>query len=106
QFNSRDYIAPLVVTAHLQPAAVLSGQIIEIVCLEQHIVELNEIQAGFEADFIAFGGKHPVHAKVPAYIAQELNVAKVNKPVGIVQEQRLAVPEIQKSRKLLSQGSD
>ena len=97
KFYSGDDISPLVVAAHLQAAVAFLRQIIEIICLEQHIIKLDEIEAGFQADLVAFGGEHPVYAEVPADITQELNVAKIDKPVGIVEQQRLIIAEIQKT---------
>jgi hypothetical protein len=76
-------------------------QVIEIVCLEQHIIKFNEIEAGFQADLVAFGGKHPVNTEVPAYITQKLDVAKIDQPIGIVEEHRSIIAEIEEPRELL-----
>ena len=76
QVYSRDYISPLIVAAHLQTAIAGLRQMVEIVRLEQHVVKLDEIEAGFHPDFVAFGGKHPVDTEVPADIAQEIRCSE------------------------------
>ena len=97
KFNSSDDISPLVIPAHLEAAVAFLRQIIEIICLEQHIIKFDEIETGFQADLVALGGEHSVYAEMPADISQEFNVAKIDEPVGIVKEQRLMITEIQKT---------
>jgi hypothetical protein len=70
---------------------------VEIIGLEQHIVKLDEIEARFQPNFVAFGSEHPVDTEVPADITKKFDVTKAGKPVGIVQKKRFALPEVQKT---------
>ncbi len=82
----------------------LLKKIKKIVGLQQHVVELDEVQARLEANPVALGGQHPVHAEIAADIAQEFDVFQGQKPVGVVDQLGLPFAEIQVLRELSLQG--
>jgi hypothetical protein len=82
-------------------AVLFLEKIKKIVSLQQHIVELDEVQARLEAHPVALGRKHPVYAEITADVAQEFDVFQGQKPVGVVDQQGLPFAEIQVLRELL-----
>jgi len=104
EFGAGQHVAPLVVAAHLQGTAVMLKQIQKIIALQEHVVELDKVEALFQADFVAFGSQHFVDAEMPADIAQEFNVVDFGKPVGIIEKQRMALGEIKILGKLFAQA--
>ena len=97
QLGAAQHVAPLVVAAELHIAAVILEQMVEVVALHDHVVELEEGQALLHALLVALGAQHVVHAEAGADLAQQLNVVQVQQPVGVVQHQGLALAELDKA---------
>ena len=110
QFNAVDDIAPLIRSAHLQPAGVAARQFKEIIGLEDHIVEFEEGQRLFpvQPQLHRIKGEHPVDRKVLANIAQERNIFQRIKPIGIVDHHRVrgAIAKGQKAFKHCPDAGD
>ena len=79
ELGSAEHVAPLIVAAELHVAAVVLEQIVEIVALHYHIVELKETQTLFHALLIALGTKHIVDGEAGADLAQKFDIIKVEK---------------------------
>ena len=77
-------VAPLVVAAHFQYAAVFLVQHKEIVALHQHVAHFKECKAALHALLVAFCGKHPVNAEQGTYVAHELKEVERMQPAGVV----------------------
>ena len=56
-----EYITPLIVSAHLQSAAVFTIELEEIVRLHKHVVELEESKTFLHSALVAFCRKHSVY---------------------------------------------
>ena len=106
QIRAGEDVAPLVVAAHFDAAAVTTEQLQEIVALHQHVVEFQEGQAFFHALLVALGGQHAVDGEVDADLAQEVDVVQVRQPVRVVDDERLVVGEIQEAAHLLLDALD
>ena len=86
EIDAVDDIAPLIGAAHLQAAAVAATQFDEIVCLQHHVIELDEAHRllAFEPELDAVHRQHAVDRHVPADIAQEVDVIELQEPLGII----------------------
>ena len=104
EVHARDDVAPLVVAAHLQPAAVPAVQHEVVVGLQELVVELDERQAGLEPHLVGLEGQHPVDGEVPADVAQELDVVQGRQPFRVVEQEGLALGEIEEPRHLPTEG--
>ena len=60
QLGAAEHITPLVVAAELHVAAVVLEQVVEVVGLHGHVVELEEAQTLLHALLEAFGAEHVV----------------------------------------------
>ncbi len=102
QVDAADDVAPLVVAAHLQAAAVVAVEDHEVVGLQDHVVELDEAHAVLQALLHRLAREHHVDAEVAADLAQEVQVAPVHQPVGVVEQQAVggAVAEVHEVREL------
>ena len=102
EVDAGDDIAPLIGAAHLCDAAVALVQLHEIVCLQAHVVELDEGQflIAFEAQLHRIHRHHAIDGKMPADIAQEVDVVELGQPFCVVGHDgvRLAVAELQEFR--------
>ena len=104
ELGSAEHVAPLIVAAELHVTAVVLEQIVEIVALHYHIVELKETQTLFHALFIALGTKHIVDGEAGADLAQKFDIIKVEKPIGVVHHLSLALAEVDKTLHLASEA--
>ena len=86
EFGPGQHIAPLIVPSHLQGTAVILEEIQKVVTLQDHVIELNEIQPLLHPHFIAFRRQHPVDAEMPPDITQEFNVIDFSQPVSIIEQ--------------------
>ena len=77
-------VAPLVVAAHFQHAAVFLVQHKEIVALHQHVAHFKESEAALHTLLVAFRGKHPVNAEQGAYVAHEFKKVERMEPISVV----------------------
>ena len=101
QLGAAQHIAPLVVAAELHVAAVVLEQIIEVVGLHGHVVELQEAQALFHALLEALGPQHIVHGEAGADVPDKVDVVQVQQPVRIVDHLGLALTELDEPLHLL-----
>ena len=95
------HVAPLVVAAHLEHAAVLAVELEEVVALKQHIAHLEEGEAFFHALLVALEGEHAVYGILGAYIPHEIEEVEAAEPVGVVGDYGLAVRKVYKAGHLL-----
>ena len=86
ELDAVDDVAPLIGAAHLQHAAVSPVELDEVVGLEDHVVEFQERQLllAVEPQLDRFEAEHAVDRKMPAHLAQEIDVIERVEPVGIV----------------------
>ena len=106
EVRAGEHVAPLVVAADLQAAAVVFEQLEEVIALHEHIVEFQERKARFHAALVAFGGQHAVDAEQRTHLAQKVNVVEIQQPVAVIDHDGLAVAEIQEARKLRLNAGD
>ena len=106
QFGSGDHVAPLILPAHFEFAAVVAVENIEVVPLQDRIVEFEEGEAVFQPGFDRFLRQHPVDAEDAAHFAEHLDVADFAEPVGIVDEERLPVGVVDEAPELRPQTAD
>ena len=77
QLGAAEHVAPLVVAAELQIAAVFLVERVEIVALHNHVVKLEEGEALFHALLVAFRAQHVVDREARAHFAQQLDVVEL-----------------------------
>ena len=77
QFGAAQHVAPLVVAAELEVAAVFLEKAEEVVALHNHVVEFQEGQALLHPLLVAFGPEHVVHREAGADISDKLHVIEV-----------------------------
>ena len=106
QIRAGQHVAPLIVAAHLQTAAVVLKELQEVVALHQHVVELQEGQAALQTLLVALGRQHAVDGKQRADIADEIDIAQAAQPVGVVDDQRLVVAKLDKAGQLRLDAGD
>ncbi len=89
EVNAVDDIAPLVGAAHLQIAAIASRQFRIVIGLQNHVVELDERKLVFalQTQFDRIHGQHAVDRKVPANVAQHVEIIQFRQPLRIVDHQ-------------------
>ena len=106
QVDPGDDVPPLVAPAHLEAAALVRAEVVKVVGLQEHVVELEEVQAvgRFEAGAVGLGGEHAVHRELAPDVAQKLQVVQRRQPVGVVHQQRLPVREVDEARQLPADG--
>ncbi len=92
-----EHIGPLVIAAELHIAAVVLIEVVKVVALHDHIVELKEAESLLHALLVALGSEHVVDGEACADLAQKLNVVEVKKPVGVVDHHCLAFAEVDKA---------
>ena len=61
QLGTCQHVGPLVIAAELEVAAVILEQFVEIVCLHQHVVELEECESLFHPLLVAFRPQHVIY---------------------------------------------
>ena len=86
QIRAGQHVAPLIVAAHFQTAAVVLEELQEVVALHQHVVELQEGQAALQTLLVALGRQHAVDGEQRADIAHEIDIVQVAQPVGVVDD--------------------
>ena len=91
QFGAAQHVAPLVIASELHIAAVVLEQVVEIVGLHGHVVELQEAQALLHPLLEALCPEHVVHGEASADVPDEIDVVQVQQPVGIVDHHGLAL---------------
>ena len=77
QLGAAQHVAPLVIAAKLHVAAVILEQMVEVVALHDHVVELEEGQTLLHALLVALGAQHVIHAEAGTDLAQQLDVIEV-----------------------------
>ena len=90
----------------LQNAVVAVEQLQEVIALHQHVVEFQKRQPFFQPCLKALCRKHPVDRKMHANLPQKIHVIKVQKPIGIIDDQRPTRRKIYKPGQLLLKACD
>ena len=101
QLCTAEHVAPLVVAAELHVAAVVLEQVVEVVGLHRHVVELEEAQTLLHALLEALGTEHIINREARADVADKLDVVEVHQPVGVIYHLRLALTEFDEALHLL-----
>ena len=101
QLRAAQHVGPLIIAAELHVAAIVLEQVVEIVALHDHVVELQEGEALFHALLVALGTQHVVHREAGAHISQQFHVIQLHQPLGIVQHQGLALAKVDEPAHLL-----
>ena len=76
-------------------------QVIEIVGLHDHVVELEEGKAALHALLVAFRAQHIVDAEVRAHFAQHIHVFQIQQPIGVVHHNGFILAEFNEAADLL-----
>ena len=79
-------------------------QIVEVVTLHDHVVELKEAQPLLHALLIALGPKHVVDREAGANLPQQLHIVQIQQPVGVVDHLSLAGTELDEFLHLLAEA--
>ena len=103
KLHAGDNVPPLIITAHLQTASVFLKKDQKIIGLQQLVIELYKRESGFQANLVGFETKHTVYGKMPADVAQKLDVIKARQPVGIVHQNGVVAGKIDETRNLFFQ---
>ena len=74
QLGTAQHIAPLVITAKLQIAAIFLEHVVEVVALHNHVVEFQKAQAFFHTLFVAFCTQHVVDREAMPYFTEQFNI--------------------------------
>ena len=106
QFGSGDHVAPLVLPAHFELAAVVAVEDVEVVPLEDRVVEFEEGESVFQPGLDRLLRQHPVDAEDAADFAEHFDVADFAEPVGIVDEERLPLGVVDEAPELRPQAAD
>ena len=69
-------------------------EVVEVVGLHDHVVELKEGKPLLHALLIALGAQHIVHGEARAHLAQQLNIVEIQQPVSVVDHDGLALAEV------------
>ena len=103
QVRTAEHVAPLVVSAHFEAAAVAMEQLQEVVALHQHVGELQEAEAvlGRHTGLVAVRGEHLVDGELGADIAHKLDEVQVAQPVAVIDDDGVSFAEIQETGHLL-----
>ena len=101
QLGAAQHVAPLVVAAELHVAAVVLEQVVEVVGLHGHVVELQEAQALLHALLEALGPQHVVDGEAGTDVPDEVHIVQVQQPVGVVDHLGLALAEVDEPGHLL-----
>ena len=101
QFGAAQHVAPLVIASELHIAAVVLEQVVEIVGLHGHVVELQEAQALLHPLLEALCPEHIVHGEAGTDVPDEVDIVQVQQPVSIVHHLGLALTELNEPLHLL-----
>ena len=101
ELRAAEHVRPLVVAAELEVAAVVLIEIVEVVGLHGHVVELQEAQALLHALLEALGAEHVVHREARADVADEVDIVELQEPVSVVDHHGLALAKLDKPLHLL-----
>ena len=84
QFGSCDHVAPLILTAHFQGAAIFPAQGHEVVSLENGVVELKEGKACFQTHLHRLLREHSVDAENGSHFTKQIDISQLAEPFGVV----------------------
>jgi len=94
KLGTAKHVAPLVIAAELHVAAVMLVQVVEVVALHDHVVELKEAQTLLHTLLVALGAEHVVDGEACANLAKQLNVVQVQQPIGVVDHAGFAIAKL------------
>ena len=77
ELGATQHIAPLVIAAELHVAAVVLEEVVEVVRLHDHVVELQEAEALLHPLLIALGPEHVVDGEAGAHVPQQLHIVEL-----------------------------
>ena len=107
EVGARQNVAPLVVAAQLELAAVLAEEHQKVIRLHEHIVEFEEGEPLLHAGTVALRREHLVDGEIRADLAQKVDVIEVEEPVGIVDDDGAVLAlETDEARHLLLEAFD
>ena len=101
ELRAAQHVAPLIVAAELHVAPVVLEQVVEVVGLHNHVVELQEAQPLLHALLVALCPQHIVHREAGPHLPQKLHVVQAQQPVRVVHHLGLARAELNKTLHLL-----
>ena len=78
------HIAPLIISAKFQITAVFLEQLIEIIRLHDHVVELEEAKPFFHSLLVTLCCQHTVYRKMRTNFAKDFYIVQPKKPVCII----------------------
>ena len=84
----------LIVAAELHIAIVILKQIVEVVALHYHVVELKEGETLLHPLLIALGSEHIIDREAGTDLAQQIDIVEVEQPIGVVDHLSLALAEL------------
>src|SRR5262249_3407180 len=86
EIDAVDDIAPLIRPAHLQDAAMAAIEFDEVVSRQYHVVEFKKqnFWLPLQPQFHGIVTEHAIDRKMPADIAEEIDIVERIEPVGIV----------------------
>ena len=94
ELRAAQHVGPLIVAAELHVAVVGLEEVVEIVGLHDHVVELQEAEALLHALLVALRPEHVVHGETGPHVPQQVYVVQVQQPVGVVDHLGLALAEL------------
>ena len=97
EFRAAEHVAPLVVAAELHIAVIVLEQVVEVVALHYHVVELKEAESLLHALLVALGAEHVIDGEACADLTQEVYIVEVQQPVGVVYHDGLVLAELNKA---------
>ena len=106
QLRAAEHIRPLVVAAELQVAAVFLKEMQEIVALHDHVVKFQEAESLLHTLLVALGTEHVVDREAGSDVSQQFDVIQLEQPVAVVDEQCLALSEVDEFAHLLLEALD
>ena len=74
ELGTAEHIRPLIVAAELHIAALVLEEVVEVIGLHYHIVELEEGKSLLHALLVTLGAEHIIDGEACADLAQKLNV--------------------------------
>ncbi len=95
------HIAPLVIAAKLHVAVVALEEVVEVVGLHNHIVELQEAKPLLHTLLVALRPEHVVHREAGPHLPQQVHIVQVQQPVRVVDHLGLALAELNKPLHLM-----
>ena len=101
ELGTAEHVGPLVIAAELHVAAVFLEEMVKVIGLHDHVVELQEGQPLLHALLVALSPQHIVDREAGAHVPQEVDVVELEQPVGVVHHDGLALAKVNEPLHLL-----